>query len=63
MREGVKRHGRREMIGRGWRWEVVGGNGGEEIERGRRKEGGGLMLGDGRGKQVGFGEEDGEEFD
>jgi hypothetical protein len=51
------------MIGRGWRWEVVGGNGGEEIERGRKKEGGGLIMGDGRGKQVGFGEEDGEEFD
>ncbi len=51
------------MIEEGRRWEVEGGDGGEEIGRGRRRDGGGLVLGDGRRKQVGFGEEDGEEFD
>jgi hypothetical protein len=40
------------MIGEGWRWEGEGGDGGdEEIERGRRREGGGLMLDAGRRKR------------
>jgi hypothetical protein len=39
------------------------GDGGEEIGGWRRREGGGLVLWDGRGEKVSFGEEDGEEFD